>query len=484
MRPILEIGTVPAVKPAPRRARRSWWLEEALALPGFAGPSCPPLDHDTSADVVVLGGGYTGMWAAYSLHEREPGLDVVLLEQDICGGGPSGRNAGFVNGLWFELEELERRYGATLALRIARMADDSVDAIGAWCERHDVDAWFARNGDVGVATSQAQEPRAREMVSTAERLGVPDVHRPLSPEEVRTHARSPLFRAGVWSPGGAGVQPARLARGLRRVLLERGVRIFEHSPVRRFTAGPPVVAETPTGSVRASRAIVGLNAWARSWSAFRRSLMVRGTYMVITAPAPERLEEIGWTGGEGLYDLRTALHYLRATPDGRIAFGGAGLRVTSTRRVDARFAYDERSVRELVEDLHAWFPPFRDVPIECGWGGPVDVSAGHLPFFGTLRGGSTHHALGFTGNGVAPCHLAGRILSGLALDVVDDATSLPIVGERPKPFPRAPIFVPGERLVTHAVLRKDAREDRDRRAGALTGWLARLPRRLGYNLGP
>jgi glycine/D-amino acid oxidase-like deaminating enzyme len=469
---------------APRRAKRSWWLEEALALPEFVGEPCPALSGDTTADIVVLGGGYTGLWSAYFLKEREPDLDVVLLEQDICGGGPSGRNGGFVNSFAFELEELERLYGRDLALRITRAAEGSVEAIGAWCEQHAVDAWFERAGDVGAATSAAQESRARDLVETAARLGVPEMHQALTREEVRARCDSPLFRLGVLSPHGAGVQPARLARGLRRVLLERGVRIFEQTPVTRFSGGSPVVAETPNGSVRAGRAILGLNAWARHWAAFRRSLMVRGTYMVVTAPALERLAEIGWTGGEGLYDFRTSLHYLRATPDGRIAFGGAGLHVTSTRGVDARFAYDERAIRELTEDLHAWFPPFRDVAIEAAWGGPIDVSGRHLPFFGTLPDGRTHYALGFTGNGVGPCHLAGRILSGLALGVVDDATTLPIVGDRPKPFPRQPFFSPGERLVTYSVLRKDAREDRGERVGRITGALARLPRQLGYNLGP
>jgi glycine/D-amino acid oxidase-like deaminating enzyme len=471
---------------APRRANRSWWLEEALALPEFAGPQAPPLDHDTTADVVILGGGYTGMWTAWFLTEREPGIDVVLLEQDVCGGGPSGRNGGFANGFWYDdaLGLLIERHGRDLGLRIARAADESVGAIGEWCETHGVDAWYQRSGDMGVATSAAQEELVRYVAQAAERLGVPEVHRALTLEEVRARCDSPLFRAGVFSPSGAGVQPARLARGLRNALLARGVRIYEHTPAARFSSGSPVIAQTPHGSVRAGRGVVGLNAWARHWSAFRRPLMVRGTYMVITEPAPERLAEIGWTGGEGLYDFRTALHYLRATPDGRIAFGGAGMRVTSTRQIDARFAYDEPSARELVDDLHAWFPSFRDVPVECAWGGPVDVSARHLPFFGTLPGGSVHYGLGYTGNGVAPCHLGGRILSGLALDVVDDVTTLPIVGDRPKPFPREPLFTPGERLITYAILRKDAREDRDLRVGRITGALAALPRRLGYNLGP
>jgi glycine/D-amino acid oxidase-like deaminating enzyme len=190
-----------------------------------------------------------------------------------------------------------------------------------------------------------------------------------------------------------------------------------------------------------------------------------------------------WTGGEGVYDFRSALHYLRTTPDGRIAFGGAAHRVSS-KAIGPRFRYDERSIQVLVEDFRRWFPAFDDVELEAAWGGPVDVSGWHLPFFGTLAGGRTHYGLGFTGNGVGPCHLGGRILSGLALDVEDEATTLPLVDADPKPFPREPLFTPGERLVSHAILRKDSLEDRGRRPDPITNALAHLPRRLGYNLGP
>jgi glycine/D-amino acid oxidase-like deaminating enzyme len=424
-------------------ARWSWWLEEALALPEFAGEPCPMLSGETSADVVVLGGGYTGMWSAYFLKEREPDLDVVLLEQDICGGGPSGRNGGFVNSFAYEVEELERLYGGELGLRIVRASEESVEAIGAWCERHGVDAWFERAGDVGAATSEAQETRARDVVETAARLGVPEMHQALGRDEVRARCDSPLFRLGVFSPDGAGVQPARLARGLRRVLLERGVRIYEQTPVMRFSGGSPVMAETPNGSVHAGRAVVGLNAWARHWEAFRRSLMVRGTYMVITAPAPKRLAEIGWTGGEGLYDFRTSLHYLRATRDGRIAFGGAGLHVTSTRRVDARFAYDERAVRELTEDLHAWFPPFRDVPIDSAWEVRSTSRDGTCRSSARCPAGARTTRSGSPATASWPCHLAGASSPVSRLDVVDDATTLPIVGDRPKPFPAPAVLLAG-----------------------------------------
>lgn len=466
----------------PRPADRSWWLEEALALPEFAGEACPPLDRDATADVLVIGGGYTGMWSGYFLKEREPDLDVVLLEQDVCGGGPSGRNGGFVNGFYDETGLLVGRFGDE-GRRTVELAARSVDEVGAWCERHGVDAWYRNSGNIGVSTNPGQDRVVEETLEDARRHGFEEIYRPLDAGEVRERFDSPVARAGIEVTHAAIVQPARLARGLRRVLLERGVRIFEGTPVSRFANGSPVVAETPGGTVRAGGAVLGVNAWAVAWRQFRRRVMVRGTYIVVSAPAPERLERIRWTGGEGVYDFRTALHYLRTTPDGRIAFGGAGLAV-APKEVGPRYRYDERSVRGLVRSFRRWFPDFADVPLEAAWGGPVDVSAWHLPFFGTLRGGRAHYGLGYTGNGVGPCHLGGRILAGLALGIEDETTTLPIAGAEPKRFPPEPLFTPGERLVTRAILRRDALEDRGRRPGPVTNALARLPRRLGYNLGP
>ena len=271
-------------------------------------------------------------------------------------------------------------------------------------------------------------------MSEAERLGLADVYRPLSEDEVRERFDSPVVRTGFRVDHAATVHPARLARGLRRLLVERGVRIFEGTPVVRFDARRPA-AETPTGVVRAGRAIVALNAWARALRDFRRSLLLRGTYIVMSAPAPERLEAMRWTGGEGVYDLRTSLHYLRPTRDGRIAFGGSSLRVTGQGADSPSYGYDERSASALVRDFRRWFPAFDGVPLETSWGGPIDVAGLHLPFFGTLPGGATHYGLGFTGNGVGPCHLGGKILSGLALGVAGRGDDAPDLGRRPKALP-------------------------------------------------
>ncbi len=463
---------------------RSWWLREALARPELGAEPCPPLAREISADVVVLGGGYTGMWTAWFLTELDAGADVVLLEQDICGGGPSGRNGGFVDSFWHALPTLCRRFGDRAALRLCEEGEAAVRAIGDWCAEHDVDAWFAPDGDLGVATSAGTVGEWDDLVDAAERLGVADAFEVLSAEAVRARIDSPTFLGGIASRFGATVQPARLALGLRRELLRRGVRIFEHTPVTRFRAGRPAIAETPRGSVRAGAAVVALNAWAQHWRAFRREITVRGSYVVLTAPAPERLAEIGWTDGSGLYDMRAAVHYVRTTPDGRVAFGIGGMQPDFARSIDRRYAYDPPSIRVAVRDLHRMFPSLADVPLEAAWGGPIDVSGRHLPSFRTLAPGTVHVGHGYTGNGVGPSHLGGRVLAHLALGREDPVLALPLVGLEPKRFPPEPIRSVGALVANRAIRRRDDALDEARRVNPVVDQVARLPRRLGYDLGP
>ncbi|HXF58086.1 MAG TPA: FAD-dependent oxidoreductase [Actinomycetota bacterium] len=462
-------------------ARRSWWLREALRAD--PGEPCPPLAGSTEADVVVVGGGYTGMWTSYFLARRAPGIRVVLLEADILGGGPSGRNGGFVTGWWDELPRLVDLFGEEAALRACRAVAESVDAIGRWCLDHGVDAWYRKAGYLGVACSPAQEAGLAEAVELAARLGVGEELVALSAEEVRARCRSPVFRGGVLMRAAATVQPARLARGLRRALLELGVRVHEGSPVVRFAAGGGgCTAETPGGRVRAGQAVLALNAWAQGFPRLRRYLVTRGSYLVLTEPAPGLLEELGWTGGECITDLRTSLHYFRTTPDGRIAFGGGGARTDAFGRVDRRFTHDRKAVRRTVEGFRRFFPAFASVRLVEAWGGPVDVSPTHLPFFGTFPGGRVHFGAGYSGNGVAPSHLGGQVLASLVLGAEDELTRLPLVNRLPPPLPPEPLRSLGAALVNAAAIRKDRAEERGRRPGVLTRLAVGLPARLGYHL--
>ena len=462
---------------------RSWWLREALALPDFAGDPCPPLVGDTAADVVILGGGFTGMWTAWFLRQLDPGVDVVLLEQDICGGGPSGRNGGFVNSFWGDLTTLCERFGDDAALRLCRAGEASVAEIGAFCEAQGVDAWFRPDGDLGTASSASQIGEWADAVITADRLGL-DHLQVLTPEEVHARVDAPVLRGGVFSDYGATVHPARLARGLRNALVASGVRIYERSPVSRFGAGTPVVAETPDGRVTAGAGVLAMNAWAQHWKRFKRAITVRGSYIVLTAPAPDLLADLGWDDGMGLWDYREALHYVRTTPDGRIAFGIGGMQPDLARHIDQRFAYDEDSIRVAVGDFHRMFPTFRDVPIDAAWGGPIDVSGDHLPFFGSLEQGTVHYGLGYSGNGVGPSHLGGQILAHRALSKYDDVLALPIVDLEPRKFPPEPIRSVGVAVANRAIHRRDESLDDDRDPNPFVDFVAKLPRRLGYNLGP
>jgi glycine/D-amino acid oxidase-like deaminating enzyme len=277
------------------------------------------------------------------------------------------------------------------------------------------------------------------------------------------------------------VQPARLVRGLRALVLDLGVRIFEGTPVDEVEGGTRVKIVTPRGEVSAEQAVLAINAWSNQIPQFRRSIIPRASYIVMTEPAPDRLREIGWTGGEGVGDFRATVHYLRTTPDGRIAFGAAT--GSSARGVNHRMSDDPLWYRRLETTLHKWFPEFRDVGIDAEWGGPIDLSAHHIPFLGSMWGGNVHYGMGFTGGGVGPCVLAGQILSSLLLGRQDEFSTLPLVGYRPKSFPPEPFFSIGARLTLEAILRTDEAWEAGKPGNPVLKTLARLPRLLGYSLG-
>jgi glycine/D-amino acid oxidase-like deaminating enzyme len=460
-------------------AQRSWWLRDALAWEPAS--ECPPLSNDVNADVVIVGGGFTGLWTAYFLTEAEPSLGIVVLEQDICGGGPSGRNGGFASGWWDELDGLVALFGLEAAVRACRAISSSIDSIGEFCNTEGVDAWFQKAGYVYAATATRHIAVCEDMLRLAREVGAADELRELSAEEVRARCDSASFRGGAFMRDGASVQPARLARGLRRVLQARGVTVHESTTVSRLEPGPPAVAVTPRGRVRARHAVIAVNAWATGWPELRRRLVAWSSYIVLTAPAPDRLGAIHWTGGELVSDLRTSVRYFRTTPDGRIAFGGGGGRAGTT--IGESFTNDFRAVVEAAEGFRLLFPTFAEVPIVDAWGGPIDVSPTHLPAFGSLEA-NVHYALGYTGNGVAPSHLAGRVLADLVTGADSDVVRLPMVNARARTFPPQPLRRLGAAMVRRAIIAKDTAEERGSRPNPLAAAIAGLPRKLGYMLGP
>jgi glycine/D-amino acid oxidase-like deaminating enzyme len=456
-----------------------WWLEEA----GGADP-LPPLSGSLDADVVVIGGGYSGMWTAWHLLEDDPSAQVVLLEAGLCGHGPSGRNGGFCESMWLSAPILRERFGDDPARALLEASGRSVADIGAWCAGNDVDAWFDQSGYMCVSTAPAFDEVGRRAVEAAAELGAPDAVQELSAAQVRERCASPVFRRGVFVPDFATLQPARLALGLRRRLVERGVRVFEQSRVRALRSGRGVTVETPGGIVRASAAVLAVGPAARSVGSLSSRLTVTSSHIVLTEPVPDLLEELGWTGGECITDGRTLLHYFRTTPDGRIAFGWGGGRLACGARVDGRAELDREIVAEVARHLERIFPGVRGRGIAHAWGGPIDVSPSHIPQIGSFPGAPVHYAFGFTGNGVGPSHLAGRALASLALERRDEHSRLPIVGSKAGAWvPPEPLAWLGGNVVRSALVRVERAAEEGEQPDALSRAVCAAPRAVGMHLG-
>ncbi len=452
--------------------RHGWWLEEA----GEVVPE-RPLEGDTSADVVVVGGGYLGLWTAWHLRELEPSLDVLLLDAELCGHGPSGRNGGFCETLWGDAHRLREQAGDAAALAVCRASEEAVRGIGAWCEANGVDAWFREAPMLQVATAESQIGAWEETVRAAAALDAAEIAE-AGADEIRARCDSPLFLGGAVYRLNATVQPARLSLGLRHVLLERGVRIHERTQVTELH--PDGGIETRAGRVRAGATVLAVNSAAVGFPGYGRSLAVASSHIVLTEPVPDVIEELGWTGGEAIVDSRTLVHYMRTTRDGRIVFGWGGGRMGSGARLSTRLERDADVVARARGSLTRFFPQLEGREVTHAWGGPIDVSPTHTPIFGSR--GRTHHGFGFTGNGVGPSYLGGQILARLALDRRDELTALAIVDPPRKLFPPEPFRYLGGSLIRRALVAKDAAEDAGRRPGPATRLVASLPRRLGLRL--
>lgn len=464
-----------------RHTRLGYWIEEA----GEVEPA-PGLAGEIEADVLVVGGGYTGMWTAWYARQLEPAARVVLLESEpLCGHGPSGRNGGFCNAMWFSLASMRDRWGEAGALRAARAAQEAVGRIERFCEEQGVDAWFRPAGYVQVSTAPAHDGVWSRAVEACRELGVPEMLQPLSEAEVAARCQSSAFRAGAVSPTSATVQPARLALGLRAKLLEAGVEIFESSPVRSLRAtADGVEARSAAGSVRAARGVLAIGAAAKSRRGpLRDRLTVASSHIVLTEPVPDVLEKIGWTAGECITDSRALLHYFRTTPDGRIAFGWGGGRIAPGARTRGRAELDPAVIAAAADHLHEYFPALRGRRLTHAWGGPIDASPTHLPAVHPLADGRAFVAAGYTGNGVGPSNMVGRTLASLALDRHDEHTNLAFIGDRTPRLPPEPFHWVGGEAIRLGILKKEEAEMEGRQPARVASAAARVPELIGFHIG-
>ena len=457
---------------------RPFWLEQALALD--SGAPCEMLTGDTRAQVCIVGGGYTGLWTAIMLKEQNPELDVLLIEADICGAGASGRNGGCALSWSAKYFTLERLFGVEEAVRLVKASEQSIYAIGAFCEKYAIDADFRLDGTLYTATNAAQVGSTDSVIAALERQSINSFSK-LAVEEVQRRAGSAQHLEGWFSPAAASVQPGKLVRGLRRVALQLGVRIHENTPMIGLEEGTPALIRTPDGSIRADRVVLGMNAWmARAFPQFERSVAIVSSDMLITRPRPDLLQEIGLTSGVTVLDSRIFVHYYHNTPDGRIMLGKGGNTFAYGGRMSPAFDRPSPYAGLLQKSLQQFFPAFAGVEVEATWNGPSDRSVTGLPFFGQMSPyGNVFYGFGYSGSGVGPCHMGGQILASLVQGQNNDWTRSPLVDGPLGYFPPEPIRYLGSLMVRNAIRRKERAEDHGRRPRHLDVRLAKFAAAAG-----
>ncbi len=449
---------------------RSLWLEQA-----YTGSTAQPvLSGGDHADIAIVGGGYLGLWTAILLKEREPELDVVIIERDICGGGASGRNGGFVLSWWPKLATLVKLAGEREAIELAQASEHAITEIEEACERYGIDAQFRRGGYVWTATTAVQRGSWQPALELCSDLGV-EPFQVLAPEEIARRTGSPVHLEGVLEPSGAVVHPGYLVRGLARVARNLGVRIYEHSPMVELDRRRPAVIRTPQGAVTADVVVLATNAWTAGMRELHRRIVAISSDMVSTPPIPERLEEIGWTGGECISDSQIQIHYYRTTHDGRIAFGKGGWGIALGGRMGDSFDRSTSRAADVTLGFRRLYPSLADVPIAHDWSGPIDRSPSGIPLFGNL-GGRPHilYGAGFSGNGVGPTRLGGRILADLVLGNTEGLAGCALVNGTPGSFPPDPVRYVGAHVVRTGVAAKERAEAVGARPGRLANAVARL----------
>ncbi|HEX5993582.1 MAG TPA: FAD-dependent oxidoreductase [Jiangellales bacterium] len=432
----------------------------------------PPLHSSVETSLLVVGGGYTGLWTALQAKEDEPDRDIVVLEARTCGWAASGRNGGFcAASLTHGLGNGLHRYPAEIGT-LERLGQENLDGIEKTLHAYGIDAEFERTGELDVAVEPWQLDDLRAAADEATAVGRAPLL--LDRAEVRAEIDSPLYLGGLWSRDTvAMVHPAKLAWGLRRACLQLGVRIFENTPVQRVAlAGSGVQAVTPTGLVRARRAALATSVYTPRLLRRMQSYVVPvWDYAIVTEPlTPEHKAAIGWRNRQGVGDAANQFHYYRLTADDRILWGGFdaiyGFGNATAESTEQR----ERTLLTLATHFAMTFPQLEGIRFTHAWGGLIDTSSRFSVLFGTAHRGRVAYAVGYTGLGVGASRFGGRVLLDLLSGAENERTRLEMVRRRPLPFPPEPLRYAGIQATRWSLARAD------RRAGRRNMWLRALDR--------
>ncbi len=447
----------------------TYWLDSL-------GPASdePALAQDTRCDLLVVGGGFCGLWAALQAREQDPGRDVVLIEARSIANGASGRPAAIMStSVMHGIDNTERMFPAEVA-ELERLGRENMDAFRQAIERYGIDCDLEWGGEMKVAIGE----QGLDDIDEAYRLYVKYGHEAvrLDKDQVQAEIRSPLFHGAAWSKKRCGtVHPGKLVRGLKKAALELGVRIYENTPhVSNRRAGDKIVVTTPRGSIEAARVLLATNAWAAGHRRIRTRVAAIRDRIIVTEPlTPEQMDEVGWKNRQGVYDTRTQLNYMRLTADNRILFGGR-LDYFFGNNTDPAVDKTPAPYVRLLQSFYRTFPQLEgEIRVSHAWSGPIGLTTRMAVHFQRYHGGHMIYAGGYSGFGVTASRFGARV--GLALlDNLDiPETKMTFARTLPHYIPPEPFRWIGARITMYAL------DTVDEKGGWRKPWI-RLVQKMGF----
>ncbi|MFG2288739.1 NAD(P)/FAD-dependent oxidoreductase [Streptomyces sp. NPDC048595] len=429
-----------------------FWLDDPArpdALPALVG--------DETCDLLVVGGGYSGLWTALIAKERDPQRDVVLIEGAEIGWAASGRNGGFcAASLTHGLGNGLARWPGELAT-LEELGIHNLDAIEDAVARYGIDCSFERTGEIDIATEPHQIAELKEAAKDAAELGL-DRHTFLDQDELRAEVDSPTFRAGLWDRDGvAMLNPARLAWGLKQACLGLGVRVYERTRATKLAAeGLGMAVRTPYGRVFARHVALGTNAFPSLVKRVRPYIAPVYDHALMTEPlTEEQLAAIGWKNRQGLSDSNNHFHYFRITADNRILWGGYDIVYRYGGGVRAEYDHHPATYEKLARHFFRCFPQLEGLRFSHAWGGAIDTCSRFSAFFGTAHAGRVAYAAGYTGLGVGATRFGAEVMLDLLAGERTERTELEMVRSKPLPFPPEPLRWAGIGITQWSMTRAD-----------------------------
>lgn len=411
---------------------KSFWLESLNITPN------PELQSEDTAEVVVVGGGFTGLSTAYHIKQMKPGWKVILLESEVCGFGASGRNGGFSMTLFGFTKQITRlRFGDRKAISAHRYMEEAVDYLNEFAGGLDCD--HERTGYLLVATSKGQEKRLEHDFRLAEKWGLGGIERwPTS--KLRSEFATDVYRLGWFEPRCAILNPARLAREMKRTAEDKGTLVYENTPVTGFERSRNgFLVRTPKGRVRSEYLVLATNAYSGCFPSMRKLQQPVFTHISLTDKLSDAaIRSIGWQSRVGVEDAKNLIHYYRLTRDNRILMGGGDVTVTYGQGLDRDL--NRRVATHLERHIVEVFPQLKGTRVSHHWGGPVSITLDMAPVIGYL--GNDNKAIfsvGCTGHGVSMTVLNGKTIAELICGIKSERTEMFFVGRRVFPWPPEPI---------------------------------------------